>query len=131
MPQAVGTTLALLIKAMSSTRCRVIAALVKSILTETVMNISMQLVRGLGALAMCAAVSAYALTQPAAPDAQEVAVAHSRLEIVAVNSVDASDTDAPARYQVVSVRVGEPVPLRQEPMRRVAQRTTWANVAGG
>ncbi len=95
------------------------------------MNISMQIFRGLGALAMCAAVSAYALTQPAAPDAQEVAVAHSRLEIVAVNSADVNDTDAPARYQVVSVRVGEPVPLRQEQMRRVAQHTAWANGVGG
>ena len=95
------------------------------------MNISMQIFRGLGALAMCAAVSAYALTQPAAPDAQEVAVAHSRLEIVAVNNVDADGTDTPARYQVVSVRVGEPIPLRQEPLRRVAQHTAWASGVGG
>jgi hypothetical protein len=56
------------------------------------MNLYLQVVRGFGALAMCAAVSAYALTQPTAmtdgsetngPDTNGfgVAVAHSRTEI--------------------------------------------------
>jgi hypothetical protein len=73
------------------------------------MNLSMQMVRGLGALAMFAAISAYALTQPVAvnvpaADGHEVAVAHSRLEIVVVSATD----NAP-RYQVASVRVGAPI----------------------
>ena len=79
------------------------------------MNLSLQIVRGLGALAMCLAVSAYALTQPTAmADAQEVAVAHSRLEIVVV-----SDADNAPRYQVASIRVGKPIPLTSEQSRRV------------
>jgi hypothetical protein len=82
------------------------------------MNFSLQMFRGLGALAMCAAFSAYALNQPIAMADAEVAVAHSRLEIATVNSAD----NAP-RYQVVSVRVGEPTPLRPDQMRRVAQHT--------
>jgi hypothetical protein len=81
------------------------------------MNLSMQVVRGAGALAMCAAVSAYALTQPPAANApaaagHEVAVAHSRLEIVVV-----SDADNAPRYQVASIRVGAPVALTPEQTR--------------
>ena len=76
------------------------------------MNLSLQMVRGLGALAMCAAVSAFALTPPTAmADGQDtgVAVAHSRLEIVVVSGAD----NAP-RYQVASIRVGTPVPLQTQ-----------------
>jgi hypothetical protein len=77
------------------------------------MNLSMQMVRGLGALAMCAAVSAFALTQPApVRDDQEATVAHSRLEIVTVNGAD----NAP-RFQVASVRIGKPVPLTVDQVR--------------
>jgi hypothetical protein len=91
------------------------------------MNFSLQIVRGLGALAMCAAVSAYALTQPVAmADAQEVAVAHSRLEIISVSGADNA-----SRYQVVSVRVGEPVPLQPDQMRRVAQHAVPVSMIGG
>lgn len=98
------------------------------------MNLSLQMVRGLGALAMCAAVSAYALSQPTAmTDGSEknrsdtngfgVAVAHSRLEIVAVDGAD----NAP-RYQVTSVRVGKPVPLAPEQTRRVVTHTRLSDV---
>ena len=88
------------------------------------MNFSMQMVRGLGALAMCAAVSAYALAQPVAAtdaptaDGHEVAVAHSRLEIVVVCGAD----NAP-RYQVASIRVGAPIPLTPEQTRRLVMHT--------
>jgi hypothetical protein len=85
------------------------------------MNLYMQMIRGLGALAMCAAVSAYALTQPTAMmDAQDsaVAVAHSRLEIVVVDGADNTP-----RYQVAGIRVGKPIPLTPEQTRHTAQRT--------
>ncbi|MDR3387133.1 MAG: hypothetical protein P4L92_08790 [Rudaea sp.] len=88
------------------------------------MNLYMQLVRGLGALAMCAVVSAYALTQPIAADGQEVAVAHSRLLILSTVGADSMP-----RYQVASVRVGEPVPLPDQ-TRRVAQHTRLSSVHG-
>ena len=90
------------------------------------MNLSLQMVRGLGALAMCAAVSAYALTQPTEmADGQDVgvAVAHSRLEIVAVNGTD----NAP-RYQVASIRVGKPEPLAPEQTRRTVMHTRLGDV---
>jgi hypothetical protein len=92
------------------------------------MNLSMQMVRGLSALAMCAAVSAYALTQPvvaAAPaaDGHEVAVAHSRLEIVV-----ASDADNTPHYQVASIRVGKPEPLAPEQTRRTVMHTRLGDV---
>jgi hypothetical protein len=79
------------------------------------MNLSLQIVRGLGALAMCAAVSAYALTQPTVVASEhEVAVAHSRLQIVVVSGAD----NAP-RYQVASIRVGAPIALTPEQTRRM------------
>ena len=90
------------------------------------MNLSLQLVRGLGALAMCAAVSAYALTQPTTmADGQDVAVAvaHSRLEIVVVSGAD----NAP-RYQVASIRVGKPEPLAPERTRRTVMHTRVSDV---
>jgi hypothetical protein len=90
------------------------------------MNLSLQMVRGLGALAMCAAVSAYALTQPTAmADAQDaaVAVAHSRLEIVVV-----SGTDNAPRYQVASIRVGKPEPVAPEQTRRTVMHTRVSDV---
>ena len=83
------------------------------------MNISMQIVRGLGALTLCAAVSAYALTQPATvPDGHEVAVAHSRLTIETVR-----DAGNQPRYQVASVRVGEPIAVAADQLRHVALRS--------
>ena len=90
------------------------------------MNLSLQMVRGLGALAMCAAVSAFALTQPTAmADGQDagVAVAHSRLEIVVVSGAD----NAP-RYQVASIRVGKPEPLAPEQTRRTVMHTRASDV---
>jgi hypothetical protein len=93
------------------------------------MNLSLQMVRGLGALAMCAAVSAYALTQPTAmadgADGQDsaVAVAHSRLEIVVVG-----DADNTPRYQVASIRVGKPIPLTSEQTRRLVMHTRLSDV---
>jgi hypothetical protein len=90
------------------------------------MNLSMQMVRGLGALAMCAAVSAYALTQPTpAANEREVAVAHSRLEIVLVKGAD----NAP-RYQVASIRVGKPTPLTPEQTQRVVMHTRVSDIHG-
>jgi hypothetical protein len=89
------------------------------------MNISMQFVRGVAALTLCAAVSAFALTEPAtASDEHEVAVAHSRLTIETVR-----DVDSQPRYQVASVRVGEPVAAPADQLghvqaRRVAQHAT-------
>lgn len=90
------------------------------------MNLSLQMVRGLGALAMCAAVSAYALAQPTPmADAQDagVAVAHSRLEIVVV-----SGTDNAPRYQVASIRVGKPQALTPEQTRRTVMHTRLNDV---
>ena len=93
------------------------------------MNLSLQMVRGLGALALCAAVSAYALTQPTAmTDGADVngfgvAVAHSRLEIVVVNGADAAP-----RYQVASIRVGKPVPLAPEQTRHVVMHVRSGDV---
>jgi hypothetical protein len=98
------------------------------------MNLSLQMVRGLGALAMCAAVSVYALTLPmamtggskaAASDTNGfgVAVAHSRLEIVVVSAADNTP-----RYQVASIRVGKPEPLAAEPARRTVMRARFGNV---
>jgi hypothetical protein len=91
------------------------------------MKFSMQVVRGLGALAMCAAISAYAITQPAAAaDGEAVAVAHSRLIIVTV-----SGPDNVPRYQVASIRVGDPIPLPPDQTRHVAQRAATVNAVGG
>jgi len=82
------------------------------------MNLSLQMVRGLGTLALCAAVSAYALTQPApAPERHKVAVAHSRLTIETMR-----DAGKPPRYQVASVRVGEPIAVPPEQIRRMVMR---------
>lgn len=82
------------------------------------MNISLQIVRGIGALALCAAVSGYALTQPvAAPEGNEVAVAHSRLTIETLR-----DAGQPPHYQVASVRVGAPIALPPEQVRRMVMR---------
>jgi hypothetical protein len=82
------------------------------------MNCSLQIVRGIGALALCAAASAYALTQPAAaPDGHEVAVAHSRLTIETLR-----DAGQPPRYLVVSVRVGAPIAEPPEQVRRTVMR---------
>jgi hypothetical protein len=98
------------------------------------MNLSLQMVRSFGALAMCAAVSAYALTQPtammdgSAMDGSDtngfgVAVAHSRTEIVVVSAAD----NAP-RYQVASIRVGKPEPLAPEQTRRTVMHARLSDV---
>ena len=75
------------------------------------MNLSLQLARGLGTLALCAAVSAYAISTtvaPVVPDitpaTKEVPVAHSRVTIETVRG-----SDNRAHYQVAGVRVGNPV----------------------
>lgn len=84
------------------------------------MNISMQFVRGVGALTLCAAVSAFALTQPVVvPDGREVAVAHSRLTIETV-----SDASNQSHYQVANVRVGKPIEVSSDQTSRVAQHAT-------
>lgn len=90
------------------------------------MSFSMQVVRGLGALTLCAAVSAYAFTQPVlTPDEHEAVVAHSRLEIVVVSGADNA-----ARYQVASIRVGAPITLPPEPTRRAIPRPQASAIHG-
>ena len=84
------------------------------------MNISMQIVRGIGALMLCAAVSAFALTQPTTgSDEREVAVTHSRLTIETLR-----DAGNQPHYQVASVRVGAQVQVLTDQTRRVAQHAT-------
>ena len=81
------------------------------------MKLSLQIARGLAALALGAAASAYALTGPVNTDAHEVAVAHSRLSIETLH-----DAGKAPRYQVASVRVGAPIAVAPEQTRRMVMR---------
>ena len=86
------------------------------------MKLSLQISRGLIALALCAAIGAYAVAQP--NDDDNPKVAHNRVDIVTL-----PDAEAP-HWAVASVRVGNPKQIAPPTDRRVATQVRSSATRG-